>query len=192
VTKTQSVGPISCLEHRATRVLHCAIVTRAAVLMFPLSLQTIISNQMRTRRLMGNFLPTQQILWRFLDSGGDMTPKLNSKQRPLAEEFYSRFQFRHRNFLCVIVQNFSQTTHRPMTVSTKPRPFPFRWTSKMAEPYFRSRIWWRGFEFPSNHASISASFGDIRDSNYGYGVAAIFVAWWKLWGRWNGGGGALE
>jgi len=36
VTKTQSAGPISCLEHRATRVLHCAIVIRAAVLMFPL------------------------------------------------------------------------------------------------------------------------------------------------------------
>jgi len=40
VTKTQSAGPISCLEHRATRVLHCAIVTTAAVLMFPLLLQT--------------------------------------------------------------------------------------------------------------------------------------------------------
>jgi len=40
VTKTQSAGPISCLEHRATRVLHYAIVTRAAVLMFPLLLQT--------------------------------------------------------------------------------------------------------------------------------------------------------
>jgi len=51
VTKTQSAGPISCLKHRATRVLHCTIVIRAAVLMFPLSLQTIISNQMRTRRL---------------------------------------------------------------------------------------------------------------------------------------------
>jgi len=50
VTKTQSAGPISCLEHRATRVLHCAIVTRAAVLMFPLLLQTDISNQMRPRR----------------------------------------------------------------------------------------------------------------------------------------------
>jgi len=36
VTKTQSAGPISGLEHRATRVLHCTIVTRAAVLMFPL------------------------------------------------------------------------------------------------------------------------------------------------------------
>jgi len=47
VTKTQSAGPISCLEHRATRVLHCAIVTTAAVLTFPLLLQTIISNQMR-------------------------------------------------------------------------------------------------------------------------------------------------
>jgi len=33
--------------------LHCAIVTRAAVLMFPLLLQTIISNQMRLRRLRG-------------------------------------------------------------------------------------------------------------------------------------------
>jgi len=53
VTKTQSAGPISCLEHRATRVLHCAIVTRAAVLMFPLLLQTIISNQMRRQRLRG-------------------------------------------------------------------------------------------------------------------------------------------
>jgi len=53
VTKTQSAGPISCLEHRATRVLHCAIVTRADVLMFPLLLQTTISNQMRPRRLRG-------------------------------------------------------------------------------------------------------------------------------------------
>jgi len=55
VTKTQSSGPtcISCLEHRATRVLHCAIVTRAAVLVFPLLLQTIINNQMRPRRLRG-------------------------------------------------------------------------------------------------------------------------------------------
>jgi len=38
VTKPQSAGPISCLEHRATRVLHCTIVTAAAVLMFPLLL----------------------------------------------------------------------------------------------------------------------------------------------------------
>jgi len=53
VTKTQSAGPISCLEHRTTRVLHCTIVTRAAVLMFPLLLRTIISNQMRLRRLRG-------------------------------------------------------------------------------------------------------------------------------------------
>jgi len=43
VTKTQSAGPISCLEHRATRVLHCVIVPRAAVLMFPLLLQTVLS-----------------------------------------------------------------------------------------------------------------------------------------------------
>jgi len=35
VTKTQSAGPISCLEHRATRVLHCAIVTTAAVFYVP-------------------------------------------------------------------------------------------------------------------------------------------------------------
>jgi len=35
VTKTQSAGPISCLEHSTTRVLHCCIVTRAAMLMFP-------------------------------------------------------------------------------------------------------------------------------------------------------------
>jgi len=44
VTKTESAGPISCLEHRATRVLHSTIVTRAAVLMFPLLLQTIMIN----------------------------------------------------------------------------------------------------------------------------------------------------
>jgi len=54
VTKTQSAGPISCLEHRATRVLHSSIVTRAAVLMFPLLFQTIFSNQMRPRRLRGH------------------------------------------------------------------------------------------------------------------------------------------
>jgi len=54
VTKTQSAGPISCLEHRATRLLHCAVVTRAAVLMYPLLFQTIISNQMRLRRLRGD------------------------------------------------------------------------------------------------------------------------------------------
>jgi len=53
VTKTQSAGPKNCLEHRATRVLHCTIVTRAAVLMFPLLLQTVTSNQMRPRRLRG-------------------------------------------------------------------------------------------------------------------------------------------
>jgi len=53
VTKTQSAGPISCLKHRATRVLHCTTVTRAAVLMFPLLLQAVISNQMRPRRLRG-------------------------------------------------------------------------------------------------------------------------------------------
>jgi len=36
VTKTQSAGPISCLEHCATRILHHTIVTgAAAVLMFP-------------------------------------------------------------------------------------------------------------------------------------------------------------
>jgi len=47
VTKTQPAGPISCLEHHTTRVLHCTTVTRAAVLMFPLLFQTIISNRMR-------------------------------------------------------------------------------------------------------------------------------------------------
>jgi len=50
VTKTQSAGPISCLEHRTTRVLHCSIVTRVAVLLFALLLQTNI-NQMRPHRL---------------------------------------------------------------------------------------------------------------------------------------------
>jgi len=53
VTKTQSIGPISCLKHRATRVLHCTIVTTAGVLMFPLLLQSIISSQIRPRRLRG-------------------------------------------------------------------------------------------------------------------------------------------
>jgi len=53
VTKTQSAGPISCLEHRATRVLRSTIVTRAAVLMFPVLLQSIISDQVRLRRLRG-------------------------------------------------------------------------------------------------------------------------------------------
>jgi len=47
VTKTKSSGHISCLEHSTTRVLHCTIVTRAAMLMFPLLLQSIISKQMR-------------------------------------------------------------------------------------------------------------------------------------------------
>jgi len=36
VTKTQSAGPISCLERCATRALHSSLVTRAAVLIFPL------------------------------------------------------------------------------------------------------------------------------------------------------------
>jgi len=53
VTKTQSAGPISCLEHRATRVLHCTIVTTAAMLMFHLLLQSVISSQKRARRLRG-------------------------------------------------------------------------------------------------------------------------------------------
>jgi len=53
VTITQSAGPISCLEHNTTRVLHCTIVNTAAVLMLALSLQSIISNQMRPRRLRG-------------------------------------------------------------------------------------------------------------------------------------------
>jgi len=50
VTKTQpaGAGPISCLEHRTTRVLHCTIVTKAAVIMFPLLLQTVISNHEAT------------------------------------------------------------------------------------------------------------------------------------------------
>jgi len=49
VTKPQSAGPISCLEHSTTRVLYCTIVTRAAVLMFPFIPHTIITNQMRFR-----------------------------------------------------------------------------------------------------------------------------------------------
>jgi len=53
VTKTQSAGSMSCLEHSTTRVLHCTIVTKAAVLMFPRLLQSIISNQIRPRRLGG-------------------------------------------------------------------------------------------------------------------------------------------
>jgi len=50
VTKTQSAGPISCLEHSTTSVLHCTIVTRAAVLMFPLY-SSVSTNQMKTRKL---------------------------------------------------------------------------------------------------------------------------------------------
>jgi len=50
VTKTESARCISCIEHCATRALHHSIVTRAAVLMFPLLLQTIIINQMRPCR----------------------------------------------------------------------------------------------------------------------------------------------
>jgi len=53
VIKTQTAGPISCLEHCATRVLYSIIVTRAAVLTFPLVLQSITSNQMRPRMLRG-------------------------------------------------------------------------------------------------------------------------------------------
>jgi len=54
VTKTQSAGPISCLEHCAIRVLHCTIVIRAAMLMFPL-FQTVITNRMRPQKLRGPF-----------------------------------------------------------------------------------------------------------------------------------------
>jgi len=52
VWQKQSAGPINCLEYSA-RVLYCTIVTRAAMLMFPLLLQSIISNQMRPRKLRG-------------------------------------------------------------------------------------------------------------------------------------------
>jgi len=51
-----------------------------------------------------HLLPTQQIWWRYVDLWRSMPPKLNSKQRPLASEFYSRFQFRRvflREFFCV-------------------------------------------------------------------------------------------
>jgi len=60
-----------------------------------------------------------------------MLSKLNSKQRPLAAEFYFRFQFRQMSccgaFLCVIIQNFSEMTRRPVTVSTAPftKPDPY-------------------------------------------------------------------
>jgi len=53
VKKTKSAGTISNLEHSTTRVLHCTIVNRAVMLMFPFLLQSIISNQMRKRRLRG-------------------------------------------------------------------------------------------------------------------------------------------
>jgi len=36
MTKTQSARSISCLEHHATRVLHCTILTTAATLMYSL------------------------------------------------------------------------------------------------------------------------------------------------------------
>jgi len=88
MTKTQFAGPISCLEHRATRVLHCAIVTRADVLMFPLLLQAIISNVMRPRRLRGikeknRCLQRRQVYWwgRFLPLSQHGLFKLLSRQR---------------------------------------------------------------------------------------------------------------
>jgi len=55
MTKTQSAGPISCLEHRATRLLHSTIVTRAAMFMFSLLLQSVIGSQMRPQRLRGDW-----------------------------------------------------------------------------------------------------------------------------------------
>jgi len=78
VTKTQSAGPISCLEHHTTRVLHCAIVTRAAVSMFPLLLQSIVRNQMRPQRLRGawfsRFLRHPARRW----SGSVLIPRTNT------------------------------------------------------------------------------------------------------------------
>jgi len=50
VTKTQSAGPISCLEHHATRVQHSSIAARAAVLIFPLLLQAIINQHPASKR----------------------------------------------------------------------------------------------------------------------------------------------
>jgi len=38
---------ISCLEHRATRVLSSTIANTAAVLMFPLYSRPVVTNQMR-------------------------------------------------------------------------------------------------------------------------------------------------
>jgi len=53
----------------------------------------------------------------------------------------------YRTFLCVIIDNFRQTKHRPMTASNVPLTRPRLSernvnpeTPKMAEPYFRSRI----------------------------------------------------
>jgi len=86
-----------------------------------------------------------------------MPQRLNSKQRPLASEFYFRFQFRYvcsyGNLpVCDHIRNFSVMTHKSVAVlnavlkklivlyvcnnwrSADPE------TLKVAEPYFRSRI----------------------------------------------------
>jgi len=53
---------------------------------------------------------------------GNMAPKLNSKQRPLVADFYLQFQLQHVSCygtsLCMIIQNFSEMTYRPVTVPT--------------------------------------------------------------------------
>jgi len=50
-----------------------------------------------------------------LIDGGDVPPKLNSKQHLLAAEFYFLFQFLYVSFYgivtCTIIQHFSQMTH---------------------------------------------------------------------------------
>jgi len=61
-----------------------------------------------------------------LIGGGNMPPKLHSKQFPLAVKFYFRFKSPHvssyATFMCVIIQSFSQMTddiYAPVTMTWK-------------------------------------------------------------------------
>jgi len=88
-----------------------------------------------------------------LIGGRDIPPKSNLKQRPLAANVYFQFQFQHvalyATSIYVIIQNFTQTAQRQMTVPTAALltsssismcEVPTRKHPKMAEPYLRSRI----------------------------------------------------
>jgi len=128
VTKTHSARPISCLEHRTTRMLltlnallHCAIVTRAAVLMFPLLLQTIISNQMRLRRLRAAWFSR---LLRHLECS--LSPRTPRSYSPSCDVLYVLFLSKDAAVVCerwsmifnninVIIQRCSDCTSPHLT-----------------------------------------------------------------------------